>query len=458
MATAATTLPTARTTYRSVFAAGEFRVLFAGLLMYVLGFEFEILGLSVLVYAQTRSAFLAALAFSMGFAPQAVGGALFTSLADRLPPRGVIAAGLLTRSAPGLAIGLWPALPIPAMLALVAATAMVAPVFSAATSGLLPDVLDGDRYILGRSIFSLTGSGAQIAGLGIGGAVLAVLPVRWLLLAAGSSLVVAAVVMRLGLRPRPARAKPAPVRETVRGAIRGTVRATVVGNVELLADPRVRGLLLAQWLPGWFVTGAESLIVPYTGSLGRPASAASPLLAALPAGMLLGDVLIGRFCRPAVRQRLALPLALLTGAPLLALAFRPPLAVAGMILFMSGLGFGYQLGIQQAFLDSLPARLRGQAFGLSATGGMGGQGLIPPAAGGLAAALGAAAAMAAAGAATILAALALRGPLTGRQAPRPPTERTNGPVAAAGKGCSLERGVSTSRGTDGSHRTAAGGR
>jgi MFS family permease len=220
----------------------------------------------------------------------------------------------------------------------------------------------------------------------------------------------------------------------------------------------VRGLLLAQWLPVWFVTGAESLIVPYTGSLGRPASAASPLLAALPAGMLLGDVLIGRFCRPAVRQRLALPLALLTGAPLLALAFRPPLAVAGMILFMSGLGFGYQLGIQQAFLDSLPARLRGQAFGLSATGGMGGQGLIPPAAGGLAAALGAAAAMAAAGAATILAALALRGPLTGRQAPRPPAERTNGPVAPAGKSCSLERGVSTSRGTDGSHRTAARGR
>jgi hypothetical protein len=40
----------ARTTYRSVFAAGEFRVLFAAILMYVLGFEFEILGLSVLVH------------------------------------------------------------------------------------------------------------------------------------------------------------------------------------------------------------------------------------------------------------------------------------------------------------------------------------------------------------------------------------------------------------------------
>ena len=45
---------------------------------------------------------------------------------------------------------------------------------------------------------------------------------------------------------------------------------------------------------------------------------------------------------------------------------------------------------------------------------MTGQGLIPPVAGGLAAAFGAGPAMAVAGAVTILAALLLRGPLTGR--------------------------------------------
>src|SRR5437764_10222483 len=126
--------PAERTTYGSVFAAGEFRVLFAALLMYVLGFQFEILGLSVLVYAQTRSPFLAALAFGTGFAPQAVGGALFTSLADRLPPRAVIVAGLLTRAAPGLVIGLWPHLPVPVMLSGVGLAALAAPVFSAATN------------------------------------------------------------------------------------------------------------------------------------------------------------------------------------------------------------------------------------------------------------------------------------------------------------------------------------
>ena len=130
--------------------------------------------------------------------------------------------------------------------------------------------------------------------------------------------------------------------------------------------------------------------------------------------MLLGDVIVGRFCRPAARQRLAFPLAALMGVPLIALAFRPPLPLTGTVLFACGFGFAYMLGVQQPFLDSLPDRLRGQAFGLSSTGMMTGQGFIPPLAGVLAAASGAGPAMAAAGALTLLAALLLRGPLTAR--------------------------------------------
>jgi MFS family permease len=370
----------------------------------------------VLIFDQTRSPFLTALAFSMGFAPQVIGGALFTSLADRLPPRLVIGTGLLTRSAPGLVIGLWPGLPVPAMLALVAAAATVAPIFTATTSGLLPDILDGDRYVLGRSVFSLTGSGTQILGLGLGGAVLAVWPARWLLAAAGVSLALAAAIVRLGLRRRPA----PHARDTERardpgsGRPPGVVRTTLAGHLELLADRKVRGLLLAQWLPTWFVTGAEALIVPYTRSLGHPASAASPLLAAVPAGMLLGDVIVGRYCLPAVRERLAFPLAAAMGVPLVALLARPPVPLAALALLACGFCFAYELGLQRAFLDSLPDGLRGQAFGLNATGGMGGQGLFPPVAGALALAFGAGAAMAIAGLATVLAALALRHPLTGR--------------------------------------------
>jgi MFS family permease len=409
----------ARATYRSVFAVREFRVMAAAMFMYVLGFEFEVLGLSVLVFAQTRSALWTALAFSAGFAPQAVGGALFTSLADRLPPRLVIGAGLATRAVPGLIIGRWPALPVPALLALVAAAATTAPVFTAALSGLLPELLDGDRYVLGRSVFGLTGSATQLAGLGAGGAILAVVPARWLLLAAGGALAANAALIRLGLRRRPAREAPGPRahqrkpgRKPGRG--RGLIRDTLAGHAELLGDPAVRGLLLAQWLPAWFVTGAESLIVPYTASLGHPARAAAPLLAAVPAGMLLGDLLAARFCPPGARRRLAFPLVVAMGVPLLALPFRPPLLLAAVALLACGSGFAYQLGLQQAFLDVLPQARRGQGFGLNSTGAMGGQGLTPAVTGALAGALGAGPGMAIAGAATIAAALALRGPLTGR--------------------------------------------
>jgi MFS family permease len=393
---------TQRTSYKSVFAIGEFRVLFAGMLVYILGFGFEILGLSVLVYAQTRSAFLTALAFSMGFAPQAVGGLLFTSLADRLPSRTVITTGLLIRAAPGVLIGLLPSMPVALMLALIAVTAMTSPVYNAAISGMLPEVLDGDRYVLGRSILNLTSSGTQILSLGIGGAILVLLPARRLLLVAGCALVLSALI-RLGLRPRPAR-----VAAGARAGIRGTVRSTMTGNTRLFADPAVRGLLLAQWLPSWFVTGAESLVVPYTEALGHPASAASPMLAAVPAGMLVGDVVVGRFCRESTRYRLVFPLALLLGVPLVALVAPLPLLVVGLLLFATGLGFGYQLGIQRPFLDAVPPSLRGQAFGLNTTGLMGGQGLVPSLIGAVAVATGAGGAIALAGCATILVVLSLR--------------------------------------------------
>ncbi len=80
----------------------------------------------------------------------------------------------------------------------------------------------------------------------------------------------------------------------------------------------------------------------------------------------------------------------------------------------------------------MPERRRGQAFGLNSTGAMGGQGLAPAVIGALGGALGAGAAMTIAGAATILAALALRGPLRAASArpaaPAPSATHATGPL------------------------------
>ncbi len=389
-----------RASYRAVFAVREFRVMFTALLMLALGFELEILGLSVLVYARTGSAFLSAVAFGAGFLPQALSGVLLTSLADRLPPRPAISAGLLGRAVPGLAIGAAAAMPVAVMLALVAVTALGTPVFLAANSGLLPEILDGDAYPLGRSVLGLTSAGTQLLGLGLGGALLAALPPRAVLGGAGLALTAAALVVRLGLRRRPARRA---------GRLRDTVRATLDGNRALLARPRIRHLLLIQWLPVWFATGAEALAVPYAEATGHPASAGALLMAAVPVGMLLGNLAVGR-CPPGRRERLVLPLALLNGGSLLAFALRPPLVAAAVALVISGAGLAYSIGLQRAFRDAVPPELRGQGFGLASTGLMSGQGLAPPLVGASARALGPGGAMAAAGACVVLAALAFARP------------------------------------------------
>src|SRR5699024_9753787 len=134
----------------------------------------------------------------------------------------------------------------------------------------------------------------------------------------------------------------------------GVVRTTLAGNHALLADRRVRNLLLAQWLPACCIAGGEPLVVPSVGRLGQGESAANAVLAALPIGMLAGDLVLGRFCRAPTRERLAFPLAVLLGLPLLAFALDPPIVLAAVLLVASGAGVGYMLGIQQAFLDSVP--------------------------------------------------------------------------------------------------------
>ncbi len=385
----------APTTYRSLFAVAEFRVLWSAMLLHGLGFQLELVGLSVLVYARTASPLLTAATFGVGFLPQVVGGTLLTSLADRHPTRTVISAGLLVRAVPGLVVGLLPGLPLAVVFAVVAAAAALEPVTAAARSAVLPDLVDDDQYVLARSVASATSSSVQLVGLGLGGVLLVALPAPGLLVGAGVALTVAAAVARAGLRDRPARAPRSDGRQ-------GVLRAPVAGNAALLRSTRLRGLLLAQLLPASFVTGAEALLVPYALASGASPGAASLLLAALPSGMLMGDLVVGRWCRPAPPGRLVRPLLVLMGLPLLGMAAHPPPALVAVLLTVAGSGFAYTLGLQRGFLDALPVERRGQGFALLSSGLMTGQGISPAVTGALTAAVSVTGVIAITGAATTL--------------------------------------------------------
>jgi hypothetical protein len=131
------------------------------------------------------------------------------------------------------------------------------------------------------------------------------------------------------------------------------------------------------------------------------------MLACVPAGMIAGDFAAGRLLRPAIRERLTVPLMMVAGLPLLAFAAGPPLPAAAGLLTVTGIGPAYILGIQRRFLDAVPAPVLGQAFGLLTTGLMTFQGAGPALLGAVTQLALPGQAMALAGAATIITALSL---------------------------------------------------
>lgn len=345
-------------TFGEVFAVREFRVLFGSFVLLVGEDSIKMLALSVLVYTRTGSPGLSAAAYMAGWLPFIVGGLFLLSLADRLAPRALMVAGELIRAVTCLLLA-YAGLPVWAMLALVLVTGVFSPVFFAARAAMLPEVLPGDAFVLGRSMLNVASASAQVVGLAAGGAFLAFAgPAGALAVTAGLS-VVAALVLRFGLPYRAARG----------GERRGAVRQTLRVNRRLLADGRVRGLLLAGWLPCVCLAGAEAMVVPYMGGQGQ----AGVVLAVAACGMAAGEFAVGRFAAPGLRERLSLPLAVLLGVPWLAFALSPGVAWAAVLAAIGAAGLSYQLGLQRRFVDAVPEEVRGQAFGLQSAGLMTGQ-------------------------------------------------------------------------------------
>ncbi|MHA6765459.1 MFS transporter [Streptacidiphilus sp. PAMC 29251] len=392
-----------RATYREVLAEPRFRLLFLTRSVAITADSLRITTFSVLVFATTGSALFSALAFGIGFLPQLFGSLLLGSLADRLPPRALIAGGYALECAAALLLALV-RMPIAASLGVVALVAFATPVFSGASSRLVANWLKGDAYVLGRSLNNMASSSAQLLGLALGGAAVAVLGAHQALGVSAALYLGCALAVRFRL---PATAASAPASSGAAGSTEGAtaggaVRASLRGAGLLLRGRTVRRLMLAQWLPSAFVAGAEGLIVAYTGGRHFAPGWYAVLMGCLPIGMLIGDLVAGRLLRPPTRERLVVPLVALMGLPLVGFATGPgPVAAAGLLL-LCGLGFAYGLGLQRPFLDALPEDGQGQAFGLLGSGNMTLQGLGPACFGVLAAATGTGGAMALAGVAAVL--------------------------------------------------------
>ncbi len=415
-----------RATYRDVFAVREFRVLWSAVFLSTSADRLALVALTLLVYDRTRSDLLAAATYAVGYLPWVIGGLFLAELADRHPRRSVMVFCDAARAVL-VAVMVVPGMPIGALVALLFAATMFTPVFESAKASITPDILQGERYVLGTAVLQTTLLVGQVAGAVGGGVAVAFLGFwqSWAIDAV--TFVISGLLIGLGIRARSAAARM--------GTGQPSPLARMVGGFKLVfGDPALRTLLLFGWLVV-FYTIPEGIAAPYAASLGGGPIATGLVLASTVLGTTIAIPLFTRFVRPRQRINLMGPLAILTCASLVLIALRPNLAISLAVFSLSAAFGAYQVAANTTFVVSVPNERRAQAFGIASMGVIVGQGAAFVAAGAAAQVLGSPAAVIAVGGAigaVVAFALTLRwrhvSPPGGRHA----AGRRPGPAAASG--------------------------
>ena len=331
--------------YLILFRHREFRALWAGSALGVAAGTMAGLSLGTLVYAQTGSPLLAAATMFGPSLVQLAGASTLMSAADTVRPRHALSA-LCAATTVGLT--LQAALPLApwTRLLIALAGAFVLSIGSGVRWGLLAEVLPRGQYALARSAMNVSVGVMQVLGFAVGGSLLHLLSVEQVLWVAAALAATAVPVTWSGVGDRcPRRTGRTGLRETWRG------------NRILLTLPSTRPLLLALTIPNGLVAGCEALFVPYAGD------AAAALFVAGAAGMLVGDVLVGRVLDAAQRRASARWLRWWLAVPFIFFVLHPGTPVAALLAACACLGYAATLAQQELLVELTPPDLSGQVLG-----------------------------------------------------------------------------------------------
>jgi MFS family permease len=348
-----------RVTFREVFGVAEFRALWFAELLSIFGDQLARVALSVLVFNETKSATLTGLTYALTYAPSLLGGIFLTGLADRFPRRDVM---VLVDVLRGLIIALVavPAVPFWVVCVLVGSVSLLNPPFKASQLALLPQVLDGERFIVGMAIRNMTVQSAQLLGFAGGGLLIAAVDPRVALMLDAATFAASALFVRFGLHSRPAAAS---------GEKRKSFFASIgQGGRLVFASSGLRTLVLFTWLMG-LIPVYEGIAAPYAAASGGGPEAIGLLLAADPLGSVIGAFIYTRWVPAAVRPKLIGWLSGLTAVPLLLCFLQPGMIVSvGLFILSGALGTVALMQATASLTLAVPDENRAQAMGLSNTG------------------------------------------------------------------------------------------
>ncbi|MFB7176365.1 MFS transporter [Streptomyces sp. NPDC056257] len=358
--------PAPATGYRDLLRNREFTGLYAGFTLTVAASTLSGFALGTLVDQQTRSPFLTAVSMYGATFATVLGALTLMSVADGNRPRRTVVA-LQSASLIGVCAQAVPGLPLVVRFALLLMLGFFQSLGTGTRLGLLAEIVPNSAYAPARSLMNITSGGTAILGYALGAVLLSYLSPYGVFLVAAALTALGLVVVAATVRER-----------SVRLTRRPGLRQTWTTNAELFSHPGRRALLLNLWVPNGLIVGCEALFISYD-----PRHAGT-LLAAGSAGMLLGDLAVGRLLTAGQRRRHAFALRLLLAVPFLLFAFHPPLPVVAAAVFLASAGFAATLPLQEQLLDLTPDPVRGQVQGVESAGRMTWQGLGAALAGGLA--------------------------------------------------------------------------
>ncbi|HST49442.1 MFS transporter [Jatrophihabitans sp.] len=357
-----------RITFADVLRNREFRVLWLADAQSAIGDQIARVALSVLVFERTSSALLTAMAYALTFVPAVLGGVLLSGLADRLPRRQVMVGCDVARALlmGGMAI---PGAPLWLLCGLLVLAVLTEAPFMAAESSLIPVILEGEQYVVGTGLRSITNQLAQLAGFAGGGVVIALIGARAGLAVDAATFALSAVLIMLAVKARPAAASG-----THESTGLGMLSGVTSGLRLIFTTPKLRILLGLSWLAGLFVV-SEGVAAPYASALGGGPVAVGLLMASTPAGTAVGTYLWVRYVSAEARSRWMGPMAAAVGVPLGLCGAHPNLILSLVLWTLAGLFFGYQVQVITEFVRTVPDQQRGQAIGIASSGLLAIQGL-----------------------------------------------------------------------------------
>ena len=357
----------AKTTFRDVFAVAEFRALWLAQLLSVIGDQLARVALTVLVYDRTRSALLAAITFVASIVPTFIGGMTLAWLADRYPRRRVMIACDLIRCALVLVMAI-PGVSLAGLVTLLFLVTLVGAPFTSARAAIYPDVLAGERYVMGTAVTITTYQFAQVVGFAAGGAIVGFFGTRL-------SLIIDAATFAVSAAHHPGLGSFA-TRPGAGGSHESSRLAGVIVSARLVfASPALLMPMLFGWLAA-FYKAPEGVVTPLARDMHGGSAVVGMILADFGSRAGRGRDRVQPVPGPPTQQRVMGPLAIAACGVLALFILQPGLPGSLLILFASGLAAGYQIAANAAFVSAAPQEKRSQAFGI-AQGGMSlGQGIV----------------------------------------------------------------------------------